>query len=81
MLLRNSWTALGVSPKPPAGDEARPPHPLRTRWVLSGMGRFAWMGRSGLMCLELADVSRDSKLLSCSGRGVGVRAVWVYVGQ
>ena len=22
-------TALGVSPKPPAGDEARPPHPLR----------------------------------------------------
>jgi hypothetical protein len=22
-------TALGVSPRPPAGDKARPPHPLR----------------------------------------------------
>jgi len=25
----NSRTALGGHPKPPAGDEARPPHPLR----------------------------------------------------
>ncbi len=44
-------TALGGSPKPPAGDEARPPHPLRKAASVSIKGRWK----------RFATYCRDSK--------------------
>jgi|GEM_PF-4397241 len=53
--LASGPTALGGAPKPPAGDEARPPHPLRKAASVSIKG-------AGNSTLRIAGVEGRSPL-------------------